>query len=330
MTPRLALALVLGGFGALGCANGQESTLGPSQPFRVRGAQFMSGALPGTPPEDGGAQVAEEGGPPLVTAAELNSSVAIQGQAAKGISGRATGNSQSVGIALDDVGTGYWVVSTKTSDPITGELTWSATVDFDRSIPAGLHPLRFVAFDANGSAGAQVTRKFCVSSLVPDNLNACEPSVAPPEAVISLSWDSNVDLDLQVFTPEGVLVTPKHPSTLPVGDAGVDAAPAIGALGTIDRDSNANCVVDGIRVENLMFQKEAPEGVYQIFANLFDGCKQPNVRFNVAVYGAAPVDGGKQLKLYYQRGGELLDSQVNPSADRGLFVTEFSFVRQGD
>jgi hypothetical protein len=334
MMKRLALALLLAGLGALGCGNGQQSTLGPSQPFRVRGAQFMSGALPGDPPPDGGRPMAEEGGPPLVTAADLNSSVAIQGQAGKGVSGRATANSRSVGIALDDVSSGYWVVPTRILDLVTGELTWSATLDFDRSIPPGLHPLRFVAFDENGNPGTQITSKFCIAGLVPDNLSACEPSVAPPAAVISLSWDANADLDLQVVTPEGIVVTPKHPSTLPpAGDAGADAAAPSGALGTIDRDSNANCVVDGVRVENLVFQKDAPEGTYQIFANLFDSCKQPSVRFDVAVYGAEPsadTEGGKELRLYYHRGGELLDSQVNPTADRGLFVTEFLFVQQGD
>lgn len=326
MTRMLALLLALAAFG---CSNGEKSAFGPSQPFRVRGAQFMSGELPGTLPDDAGAPVPEEGGPPLVTAAELNSSVAIQGQGGKAIAGRATPNTHAVGIALSGVGSGYWLVPTKIADPITAELTWSATVDFDRSIPTGLHPLRFVAFDGDGNAGVQVNRKFCIAGLVPDNLNGCEPSVAPPAAVISLTWDTNVDLDLQVVTPEGVVVTPKHPSTLPPLDAGADAA-ASGALGTIDRDSNANCVVDGVRTENLVFQKEAPEGTYQIFANLFDACKQPSVRFDVSVYGAVPVDDGKKLQLYYHRGGELVDSQVNPLADRGLFVTEFLFVPQGD
>jgi hypothetical protein len=327
---RLALLLALAGLGALGCGNSQQATIGPSQPFRVRGAQFISGAFPGEPPPDAGSTAAEDG-QPLVTAADLNSSVAIQGQGGKAVSGRATASSHAVGIALDELGGGYWVVPTRLLDLVTGDVTWSATLDFDRSIAPGLHPLRFVAFDENGNPGAQIAVKFCITGLVPDNLSACEPSIAPPAAVISLSWDTNVDLDLQVVTPEGVVVTPKHPSTVPpMGDAGADAAAPSGALGTIDRDSNANCAVDGVRTENLVFQKEAPEGLYQIYASLFDSCKQPNVHFSVAVYGAEPVDGGKQLKLYYQRGGELLDLQVNPTADRGLFVTEFSFVRQGD
>ena len=63
----LALLLALAAFG---CNNGQESAIGPGQPFRVRGAQFMAGELPGTLPDpDAGAPMPEEGGPPLVTAA---------------------------------------------------------------------------------------------------------------------------------------------------------------------------------------------------------------------------------------------------------------------
>jgi hypothetical protein len=244
---RLALLLALAGLGALGCGNSQQATIGPSQPFRVRGAQFISGAFPGEPPPDAGSTAAEDG-QPLVTAADLNSSVAIQGQGGKAVSGRATASSHAVGIALDELGGGYWVVPTRLLDLVTGDVTWSATLDFDRSIAPGLHPLRFVAFDENGNPGAQIAVKFCITGLVPDNLSACEPSIAPPAAVISLSWDTNVDLDLQVVTPEGVVVTPKHPSTVPpMGDAGADAAAPSGALGTIDRDSNANCAVDGVR-----------------------------------------------------------------------------------
>ncbi len=329
MKRALAIALALW---LVGCDHGQESVIGPSEAFRIRGAQFMKGALPGTAASDAGtATPVDAGGPPRVTMVALSSGYAIQGQSGRGISGLSTPNAASVGIALDDVGSGYWVVPTRTIDQTTGELTWSATADFDRSIPAGRRFLHFVAFDESGTPGEQLAQKFCIASSIPDNLSSCDPSVEPPAAVISLTWDTNVDLDLQVVTPAGVVVTPKHPSTEPPDagtDAGADADAGVnyGAVGTIDRDSNANCITDGVRMENLVFPKDAPLGTYQIFANLFDACKQPNVHFDVAVYTAEPSDGGKKLTLSYQRGGELVDSQADPTAGRGLFVTEFLFV----
>ncbi|MGC4094038.1 MAG: hypothetical protein QM756_40245 [Polyangiaceae bacterium] len=305
------------------CSHGQDSVVGPSESFRMRGnnVQFHPGKLPGTVPVVG--MTAEPSEAPSVTAVDLNSLIVTQG-GSKSVSGRASENAVSVGIALEGEGTGYWVVPTRSQDPVTGELTWGSAgtgvsglvADFDLGVKSGIRLLHLVAFDASGNAGLQFVQKLCVRSGVPDNLNSCEPSLPPPEQVITLSWDTNVDLDLQVLTPDGLLVTPKRGSTLD-SDAGTDA----GVLGTIDHDSNANCVIDGTRRESLVFSTEAPPSGYQMFANLTDACKQPVVRFNLQVYVAeADDDGGKRLQLKFQRGGELLDSQVNPGSSRGLYV----------
>ncbi|MFZ5893693.1 MAG: hypothetical protein ACOY0T_21710 [Myxococcota bacterium] len=310
-------------FGAAGCSQGQNSVIGPSEPFRMRGnnVQFHRGTLPGVVPVAGMSNEPSDG--PSITGVDLNSLIVTQG-GSKSISGRASADAVSVGIALEGVGSGYWVVPTRSQDPITGELTWGSAssgysglvADFDLGIKSGIRPLHLVAFDENNRPGVQFIQKLCVRSGVPDNLNSCEASVPPPEAVFSLSWDTNADLDLQVLTPDGLLVTPKHGSTLDA-DAGTDA----GVLGTIDHDSNANCVIDGARRESLVFQSEAPPSGYLFFANLHDSCKQPVVRFNMQVWLAqADEDGGKRLEMVFQRGGELLESQVNPGSGRGLFV----------
>lgn len=330
LTARKALRFALLCMGLLlaACSQGQSSVIGPSEPFRMRGndVQFHRGALPGIVPVAG--ETPEENDLPKIAAVDLNSLIVTQG-GSKSISGRASANAVSIGIALEGVGSGYWVVPTRSQDPITGELTWgvaSANVsalvaDFDLGIESGIRPLHLVAFDEQGRAGVQFVQKLCVRSGVPDNLNSCEPSVPPPEAVFSLSWDTNVDLDLQVLTPDGLLVSPKHGSTLEADAGAADADAGSAALGIIDHDSNANCVIDGARRESLVFQSEAPERGYLFFANLNDACKQPVVRFNMQVYVArADDDGGKRLEMVFQRGGELLDSQVNPGSGRGLFV----------
>jgi hypothetical protein len=96
--------------------------------------------------------------------------------------------------------------------------------------------------------------------------------------------------------------------------------------GQLDRDSNSGCVIDGIRHENLVWNKGRPTGRYGIYVNLFDACKQGSVRFEVSVYGAVPDgDGGSHLERFYDQTGELLDIQANGGSALGLFVTEFVF-----
>lgn len=318
---RFGIALVT--LSLVACSQGQSSVIGPSEPFRMRGnnVQFIHGKLPGIVPAAG--EMTDSGELPSIAAVDLNSLIVTQG-GSKSISGRASATATSIGIALEGVGSGYWVVPTRSQDPITGELTWGVAsasqsglvADFDLGIESGVRPLHLVAFDESGRAGVQFIQKLCVRSAVPDNLSSCEPSVAPPEAVFSLSWDVNADLDLQVLTPEGLLVTPKRGSTVEA-----DADSNAGPHGTIDHDSNANCVSDGVRRESLVFQSEVPPRGYLFFANLHDACKQPVVRFNMQVWvSSADDDGAKHLELMFQRGGELLDSQVNPGSGRGLFV----------
>jgi hypothetical protein len=308
---------------ALGaCNDGQENIVGPSQPFRVKNGQFFAGALPGVPSDEAPDLK------PSVTAPLIGNQVVTQGQGNKAISGRASADAKAVGLALDGVGGGYWLVPTgaeSVEDSGSGEkeVSWSASADFDLRIPPGLYRLTAVAFDGAQNPGAQASRQICVASAIPDNLQSCDPKATPPEAVIALSWDSNVDLDLQVMTPSGVLVTPKQPNTVPPNaDDGTD----YGAAGLVDRDSNANCVIDGVRRESLVFQKDAPRGGYVVYANLFDACKQPLVRYQLSVYRAAgDADGVKHLELIEQQSGELLDSQVDTGKGTGFFVAEISF-----
>jgi uncharacterized protein YfaP (DUF2135 family) len=148
---------------------------------------------------------------------------------------------------------------------------------------------------------------------VPDNGSACSADKTPPQAVISLQWDANVDLDLQVIGPDGERVGAKSTAA----DSGVPTA-------KLDRDSNANCQVDGLRTENVVWTDDAPLGVYNVYVNLFDACKQPSVRFSVEVL---TWDGNPEslLQRRVRKSGELLENAAQPGADRGLFVTQVSF-----
>jgi len=319
-SPALCLSLAA----LAGCAAGSDP-IGASEPFRIRGAQFIPGSLPGKAPQSetsSSTPATVNTRRPVVTALMSPNNVIYQGEGGKKLSGEATPASRSIGIALHGIGSGYWVLPTGGVNPQTDNLIWSVAADFDRGIAAGKREVRVVAFDDHDVAGQQVALTICVDTKVPDNLHACDPKRPLPQAVISLSWDANVDLDLQVHTPDDELLDSKHRATAMPDDMGN----LPDDVGIIDRDSNAGCVIDGIRTENLVWSKVMPQGRYAIYANLYDACHLPAVRFRAEVYGLVTDDNGDdKLERFYANGGELLDLSANGGSARGLFVTEFVF-----
>jgi hypothetical protein len=335
-------------FFAIGCWPEQEQ-IGVDEPFRVHtadntpAAQFRKGKLPGLPPfatkqtttpKPAGDAGKPAGPPSIINVATTN--IVFEGEGSVAVGGTATTNANTVALALEGIGTGYWVFPVGDIDQQTKDLErpWgNVSCDFDSSIPSGFRRLLAVAIDENNQAGRQGFAKICIANRIPDKFNSCQPYVSqPPYAVISLIWDTNVDLDLQVQTPNGQLIQPKNAiATLPN-----DAGKLPTTVDRIDRDSNAACVIDSINQEDFVFANEMPHGTYGIYANLFDACKQPAVHFRVEVWISVDrdpsADGrtGRELQRFYPRpedpqGGELLDISANAGTARGLFVTEFKF-----
>jgi hypothetical protein len=317
-------AAVLASFASAACW-GENPQLGSAEIFRVQNAQFVTGRIIGQPIEDAGSHPPPppENGPANTSRPSANQLVFYAGQAGASFSGDASENTVAVAFALDKVSDGYWVMPIGDIDRTNNRRPWSMSADFGRAIPAGLHNLRAVAIDKNGRGGPQVALSICIRSLVPDNLASCVKSAGPPQAVISLTWDVNADLDLQVKGPDGRLLEPKRSTTIKLMDGGM---PVTGPA-SFDHDSNANCQIDGFRVENLVWQKERPQGRYSIYANLFDACKQPAVHFAVSVFeaGGGPDGGPQHLELKRTARGELSDISANGGSDIGLFVTDYVF-----
>ena len=317
--------------GVVAACDGQETKYVFSEPLRVTNAnaQFFSGDLPGSPPvdPDGGTPVSG----PTVTAITTQNTVVYAGEGAKALGGRASGDSWSVALRFTDLGSGYWVVPVGNPDPLfPGELSFSALTDFNPTIPPGKHPLRAVALDGSGHAGAQSEQVFCVASRLPappgattsNDVTACYPKQNPAEAIISLTWDADVDLDLHVVTPDGRDVSAKHPLVDAV-DAGAQP-PTSDAR--IDHDSLARCAADGMRQEDLVFPKRPPAGsTFELHANLYNACGKPGVTFTMAVYepeGTAGQD--RHLVQTFSRSGRLSSFDADGDAV-GLFVAEYPF-----
>ncbi len=324
------------------CSNNGDAKTGTGEPLVVKVtklpskttvlAQFVPGNLPGSLPATAGqgtggdASLGLDASAPKTlqaTITKYNEPFVYQGQGNVPIAGIASNGVSAVAVAMESLGTGYWVVPVGPLDGDTLQPTWELTADFGSSVPEGFRNLQFVGVDGNGNAGTLQSQKICFASRVPDGYQGCVPNPKPPAAIISLSWDTNVDLDLQVKTPDGRLVEPKNPLTVDL-DAGTTTIPS--DAGRIDRDSNGNCAIDNIRYENLVWANTAPQGTYGIYVNLFDSCKQPSVRFNVQVYTAVDgADGTKVLHSWYSTDGLLLDFQANGGSNIGFFVTEFKF-----
>lgn len=312
------LALAATVIALVAACSGEKSESGLGEPLRVRNGVFKEGPLPGLPP------AAAPGPGVSVTAIETASTVLRPAQGEKTLTGRASVGTAAIAIAIAGVGRGYWVLPVDGPDPLNnGELGWQALVEIGRDVPSGSKELRVVAIDAAGNAGTQRALPICVPRLLPDNLNACDPSIAPPAAVVSLTWDTAVDLDLIAVAPDGRVIDAKHPRGFTI-DAGADAGgPAPPA---IDRDSNAACSLDRVQQEDLVFPDPPGPGSYLVFVNLFDACERAPVHFRVTVSARqVTADGKLGLVETETKGGTLTAVNANGGARLGTYVTEVAF-----
>lgn len=307
--------------GALFACSGEPTVSGVEEPVRLRSATFKEGSLPPSTLAS-----------PIVTSLEVPSTTIQPGQTAKTLVGRASPDAFAIGVRFADLGSGYWVFPADGPDPQNnGELGWQTVADFASDLPAGLHSLLVVAIDGAGQAGPVRELPLCIAGPVPDNGNSCDRTKNPPPAVISLSWDTKADVDLVVITPDGRQVDAKHPRTVapppPGPSTGVDAGTA--SAGSIDRDSNGNCVTDNVRRENLVFPERPPPGSsYLVYASLFSACGTQVVHFELSLYEATADESDPKLQHLVQsitKRGVMLPVEASGGATLGTFVTEVSF-----
>lgn len=306
---------------SLFACSGEHAETGLGEPLRLRAATFEAGDLPGSSAMF-----------PRVTSFETASTVVRPGQTEKGLLGRASPDAVAIAIRFVDLGSGYWVFPVDGPDPQNnGELIWQTVADFGVDVAPGLHTLRVVAIDGAGAAGPARDLAVCVTPPVPDNLNACDPKTKPPAAVLSLSWDTAVDLDLVIVAPDGRIVDAKHPRTVapppPGPSTGVDAG-AVASAGVFDRDSNGGCVIDGVQREDLVFQTRPAPGSYLVYASLFDACGKSSVHFRFSLFEATPATADPKLQELVEsvtKQGALLPIEASGGARLGTFVTEVTF-----
>ncbi len=113
---------------------------------------------------------------------------------------------------------------------------------------------------------------------------------APPTGalVVSLNWDTEADLDLHVVIPnvadpddadraldQAPIGCRRSPSAQPLDPTRLATAPYL------DFDSNANCVIDGLRQENVIFPTGGapPPGDYTVRVDTSSLCGQADAQW---------------------------------------------------
>jgi hypothetical protein len=144
--------------------------------------------------------------------------------------------------------------------------------------------------------------------------------------VISLSWDTEADLDLHVLTPSPTaggkpveLWSRNRTTLLPRSplDGGPYTDEELATAGILDFDSNSQCAIDGLRVETASWQVPPPPGHYVVRVDTFSMCGQAAARWTMTV----TLDGAP-IGIY---AGVSTDSDTRypHMAGAGLDVLEF-------
>lgn len=310
---RSLIASLLAGWSTLGCG-AADGKSGLDEPFKVEGAQFFDGELPGTragEPVDGD-------GLPTVTSPSAEVAAITERMAGIRFNGLASRDAASVGVRFAEAGTGYYLFPTGAIEATDDKaLTWSFVADLQQGLLPGRHELLTVAFDEDGNAGKQATASLCVRSLRPDNGNACFPAIAPPAFVLSVEWDTPADLDLLLVLPDGQVIDAKNPAS--ASDA---ADPLSKPAGRLVHDGNAGCVIDGRQREDIVFDEVPAPGKYHVYVNLARNCGQGSVTYQVSRHGRVELPNDEYGVDSHDVGaGTLIAEQANGGTQRGTYVT---------
>jgi hypothetical protein len=307
LRPRARMLVAFTFLASCGAGSASAQT-GLMEPIQVLNGQFFQGNL-----------LAGKDGP-LVRSLSDSNSLVRPGESGWTLSGDAESGAWAVALRLADVGTGFWVVPVSSPDFNTAsDLAWTARIEFSRDLAPGTHDVHVVAVQDDQSFGP----------LTPSGIERLTMLSALPAAdvVLSLEWDTDADLDLHLTGPLELgrsELYPKQTSTAPFNPTSGTFPPGTGVL---DRDSNARCVRDGYRRENVVWNSHEPgamalgppvPGTYIVRVDMFDACGQVYANFKLTLFqDGAPI---------FSKVGRLLSTDADAGgAGSGLFVAQFQF-----
>jgi len=292
-----AQAFLLGVF--VGCGDGASSDIGLDEPMRVAGAQLVEAPLPSA-----------DGGPPI-TLVEIPRRVVEPGRAGYIVSGRAGEGSFAVHVGLEG-GERHWVLPVGFPDDVVPvERRWRAELSFAPQLDLGELAVGLVAVDSAGHAGA------ASRALLTATTNT---STSPLH--VALRWNVQADVDLHVVTPDGVDIGPKNINEWAPPKPGTPPGPpdAWRSGARMNVDSNADCLIDGLRREQISWPVAPKPGTYSVYVDLASSCGAGAASFVLEV-----TRRGESIRTVR---GTLFDFDarthpLGPGAAPGLLATTF-------
>jgi hypothetical protein len=296
----LVLAGLIGAYAATTACNGATSDPGDDAYMRVHGAQFVRGRMP----------TGSAAGPKVLSLDTINSLIYpnLPNYSIGGALG-ATATSAAIGLQGD---VGYWIVVAGVANYTTPtDPSYAANAGFSGSLIAGKYTLLVRGVDAQGNFGLP-------SSQILTGLAAPPLEPIPTGAlVVTLTWSGDANLDLHVVDPTGDdLYWGTQSTQPPFAFDQVDG----GSFGTIDYDSNANCVIDGLDREDAVWAGAPPLGTYIVRVDAASLCVEPDAYWTVKV-----VLQGKTLG---EATGTATDADTRGTHGFGSGVTALSFSVQ--
>ena len=290
------LLSVSGALGALAlgaCSDGASSDPALGSRLRLASAQFVPGATP----------VAKNG--PEVATLELLSTTIWPGYAEQPLRGALGRSATAVTLALSG-DSGYWVVPAGVPDVSAPDLpTFRSVASYARSLREGAYTLEARAVDERGQFGPPLRQVLTALPIAPSRAVA-------GELVVTLTWDTDADLDLHVVDPQGHEIYHGAPSSRDLFNADSEAS-----LGVLDVDSNADCSGDGLRQEDVIWAAAPPAGHYLVRVDAPSLCGSAAARWRLLVMlRGAPLAAVS---------GSALDSATWGAHDRGAGVLALGF-----
>ena len=280
----------------LGCSGGASDDPALNARMRILGGQFVAGPMPA--PQNG----------PEVASVDLLTNTIWPGYSNKPIKGELEPSATAATLALSG-DEGYWIVTAGVPDVSAPTLpTFRAAAAFSSTLAPGAYSLEVHGVDDAGRFGPPTVRTLTALSAPPSRS-------VQGALIVTLTWDTEADVDLHVVDPLGNEIYHGAPSSQ---DAFAQGSPtAVASYGILDFDSNANCTIDGLRQEDVTWTNAPPSGHYLARVDTTSLCGQTSAHWTIRVilYGTTLVEVT----------GTAFDSDTWGAHDRGAGVLAIGF-----